>query len=59
MITLAVELMFQTYGFTGTFILLSGVATHITISACIFRPIELHNRLTRKKYKYKFCFLHS
>ena len=58
-ITPAVELMFQTYGFTGTFIILSGVATHITICACIFRPIELHRRLTRKKYKYSFCFLHS
>ncbi|XP_052788353.1 monocarboxylate transporter 4-like [Mya arenaria] len=37
-ITPTVELMFQQYGFRGTYILLSGVACHIFICIGLFRP---------------------
>ena len=50
MITPLVELMFQNYGFTGTFIVLSGLATNAFVCACLFRPVEFQRRLLRKRY---------
>ncbi|KAL4219366.1 solute carrier 16 [Mactra antiquata] len=44
-ITPIVELMFQHFGYQGTFIILSGFALNILVSSSLFRPIELHRKL--------------
>lgn len=50
-ITPIVELLFQHYGYRGTFLILSGFALNIVVASALFRPIELHRRLISLKRK--------
>ncbi|XP_045195877.2 monocarboxylate transporter 9-like isoform X2 [Mercenaria mercenaria] len=52
-ITPMVELLFQHYGFQGTFLILSGFALNILVSSALFRPIELHRKLTSPNRNFK------
>ncbi|XP_060583505.1 monocarboxylate transporter 12-like [Ruditapes philippinarum] len=38
------EIMFDYYGFIGTFIILSAVMSHFFIPGALFRPLDLHRR---------------
>lgn len=41
-----IELMFDYYGFTGTFIILSAVIANFFVCGALFRPLELHRQIT-------------
>ena len=41
--TPCIELMFQDYGFMGTFILLSGVSFQLYVFASLLRPLSMTN----------------
>ncbi|XP_045183012.2 monocarboxylate transporter 12-like [Mercenaria mercenaria] len=47
-ITPTIELMFQEYGFRGTYILLSGIACHLFVCASLFRPLPKIDNRTEK-----------
>ncbi|XP_060558521.1 monocarboxylate transporter 12-like [Ruditapes philippinarum] len=51
-ITPAIEVMFQQYGFRGTYILLSGIACHFFVFTSLLRPLSKSSDISEKiKYK--------
>ena len=40
-----IEMMFNEYGFSGTFLILSAVTANFFVCGALFRPLELHRQL--------------
>ncbi|KAL4221325.1 hypothetical protein ACF0H5_019586 [Mactra antiquata] len=47
-ITPAIEIMFQEYGFTGTYLLLSGIACNLFVCVCLFRSPPRQESIAQK-----------
>jgi len=43
-----IELMFNSYGFFGTFIILSAIISNFLVCGALFRPLELHRAIMRQ-----------
>ncbi|KAL3854463.1 hypothetical protein ACJMK2_013731 [Sinanodonta woodiana] len=44
-----VTAMFEYYGYSGTFLIMSGIALHCWVAAALFRPLEFYKRRLRMK----------
>lgn len=40
-----VEMLFEQFGFSGAFLMLSGIALHLCIVAALFRPLFIHRSI--------------
>lgn len=43
-----IEIMFNTYGFSGTFLILSAVTANFFVCGALFRPLDLHRKLMKQ-----------
>lgn len=43
----AIEIMFNTYGFSGTFIVLAAVIANFFVCGALFRPLELQRQIVK------------